>query len=72
MDPILGSNEDFSRLCESAKSLGIRVMLDGVYSHTGDDSVYFNRYGHYPEAGACQGEQPPYYSWYAFQEFPDK
>ncbi len=72
VDPILGSNEDFSRLCESAKALGIRVMLDGVYSHTGDDSVYFNRYGHYPDAGACQGDQSPYYGWYDFQQFPEK
>ncbi len=72
VDPILGSNEDLSHLCESAAALGIRVMLDGVFSHTGDDSVYFNRYGHYPSLGACQGEESPYYPWYIFEEFPDK
>ena len=72
VDPILGSNEDFVRLCESARALGIRVMLDGVYSHTGDDSVYFNRFGHYPGPGACQGESSPYYPWYDFRHFPDK
>ena len=72
VDPILGSNEDLSRLCEKAAELGIRVMLDGVYSHTGDDSVYFNRYGHYPEPGACQGPDSPYYDWYDFQHFPDQ
>lgn len=71
VDPILGSNEDLTRLCRSAKALGIRVMLDGVYSHTGDDSVYFNRYGHYSSLGACQGEDSPYYSWYDFTHFPD-
>ncbi len=72
VDPILGTNEDLTRLCQAARVLGIRVMLDGVYSHTGDDSVYFNRYRHYPDLGACQGEQSPYYSWYDFQSFPDQ
>ena len=72
VDPILGSNEDFERLCRTAESYGIRIMLDGVFSHTGADSVYFNRYGHYPSLGACQGESSPYYSWYDFRRFPDE
>ncbi len=72
VDPVLGTNADLSQLCEKAAELGIRVMLDGVYSHTGDDSVYFNRYGHYPQAGACQGKDSPYYDWYDFKHFPDR
>ena len=71
VDPILGTNEDFERLCEKAEALGIRVMLDGVFSHTGADSVYFNRYGSYPGRGACQGEESPYFDWYEFRRFPD-
>ena len=71
VDPILGSNQDLIRLCEKAGAMGIRVILDGVFSHTGDDSVYFNRYRHYPGDGACQGESSPYYDWYDFQQFPD-
>ena len=71
VDPILGSNRDFTRLCAAAEAMGIRVMLDGVFSHTGDDSVYFNRYGHYPAPGACQGADSPYYPWYDFRHFPD-
>ena len=71
VDPILGSNEDFQHLCERAEKLGIRVMLDGVFSHTGADSLYFNRYGNYPAVGACQGPQSPYYPWYEFKHFPD-
>ncbi|MBR1457698.1 MAG: glycoside hydrolase family 13 protein, partial [Oscillospiraceae bacterium] len=70
-DPILGTNEDFGRLCEAAGALGIRVVLDGVYSHTGADSVYFNRWGRYPARGACQGQDSPYYGWYDFRHFPD-
>ena len=56
VDPFLGNNEDFKRLCQLAKERRIHVILDGVYSHTGDDSVYFNKKGNYEEPGAYQGE----------------
>ena len=72
VDPILGTNEDFERLCREAEGFGIRVMLDGVFSHTGADSVYFNRYRHYPQMGACQGSQSPYFPWYTFHHFNDR
>ena len=72
VDPILGSNEDFEELCRAAETKGIRLILDGVFSHTGADSVYFNRWGHYPERGACQGQDSPYYGWYDFQSYPDR
>ncbi len=72
VDPILGSNEDFENLCEEASRYGIRILCDGVFSHTGADSIYFNRDGHYPAPGACQKEESPYDSWYDFQHFPDE
>lgn len=72
IDPFLGTEEDFKQLVEAAEKLGIRVILDGVFNHTGDDSVYFNKYGHYPSVGAYQSKDSPYYSWYSFQQFPDK
>lgn len=72
VDPVLGTSKDFSRLCERADRLGIRILLDGVFSHTGADSVYFNRFSHYPGPGACQGADSPYYKWYRFSEFPGK
>lgn len=71
VDPVLGTNEDFSKLCRAAKAFGIRVILDGVFSHTGSDSRYFNRNGTYPELGAYQSEKSPYYEWYSFNSFPD-
>ena len=71
VDPILGTNEDFERLAKAAEGFGIRILLDGVYSHTGADSVYVNRYGNYPSVGACQGKKSPYYDWYFFRDFPD-
>lgn len=70
VDPILGTNEDFEHLCKKAEEFGIRLILDGVYSHTGADSVYFNRYGSYPSRGAFQGTDSPYYDWYEFRDYP--
>ena len=72
IDPILGTEDDFSSLVQAAKKQGMRIILDGVFNHTGDDSVYFNKYGHYPSVGAYQSVDSPYYSWYSFQQFPDK
>lgn len=71
IDSMLGTEKDFKSLCESAKKLGIRIMLDGVFSHTGDDSRYFNRYSRYDSVGAYQSEGSPYYSWYKFNSWPD-
>ena len=72
IDPVLGNEEDFSSLCKTAGKYGIKIILDGVFSHTGDDSIYFNRYGTYPDVGAYQSQNSPYYKWYTFQEFPDR
>ncbi len=72
IDPILGTKEDFEHLLNAAKNQGICVILDGVFNHTGDDSVYFNKYAHYPTLGAYQSKDSPYYSWYDFEVFPEK
>ena len=71
VDPLLGTNEDFAALCRDAKKLGISVILDGVFSHTGSDSVYFNKNGRYPEPGAYQSWESRYHDWYSFIHFPD-
>lgn len=66
VDPILGTPEEFRELCDKAQEAGIRVMIDGVYSHTGSDSLYFNKLGNYPSVGAYQSERSSYYPWYTF------
>ena len=71
-DPMLGTEADFKTLCEQAHKRGIRVILDGVYSHTGSDSLYFNREGSFEGLGAYQSEESPYYSWFTFHEFPNR
>ena len=72
LDPFLGTEADFSDLIVSAENQGMKLILDGVFNHTGDNSVYFNKYGEYPSIGAYQSKDSPYYSWYIFKEFPDK
>ena len=72
VDPFLGTNEDLEELFLKAEKMEMRVLLDGVFSHTGADSVYFNKYGRYEGRGAYQGEDSPYYSWYTFAQFPDE
>lgn len=69
VDPLLGTNEDFSSLCLEAHRLGMRVILDGVFSHTGADSVYFDKYSRFGN-GAYSNEDSPYASWYTLA--PDK
>lgn len=64
IDPLLGTKADLTTLCSNAKELGIRIILDGVFSHTGDDSVYFNRYKRYGDGGAFSGSDDKYYNWF--------
>ena len=71
IDPMLGTEEDFRALCREAHARGMRVLLDGVFNHTGSASRYFNADGFYPELGAAQSKDSPYYNWYHFTHWPD-
>ena len=69
-DPMLGTEEDFAELCRAAHARGIKVILDGVYSHTGSNSLYFNREGAFNANGAYNSKESPYHSWYTFHNWP--
>lgn len=69
VDPMLGTEEDFKELCAQAHKKGIRVILDGVFSHTGDNSAYFDQYHHFGN-GAVSNPNSPYRSWYRFSHYP--
>ncbi|QAA35422.1 glycoside hydrolase family 13 protein [Clostridium manihotivorum] len=71
IDPMFGDDNIFKELCGEAKKLGIRLILDGVFSHTGSDSIYFNKQGNYETIGAYQSRQSVYYQWYRFKNYPD-
>ena len=68
IDSMFGTEEDFSELCKKADEYGIKIILDGVCSHTGADSIYFNKYGNYGEGGAYNDENSPYRSWYKIND----
>ncbi len=69
IDPMLGTEEDFKALCDDAHKLGMQVVMDCAFSHTGSDSVYFdkqNRFG----GGAYHDPSSRYRSWYQFTQYP--
>lgn len=71
IDPMFGDEEILKELIEKANKKGINIILDGVFSHTGADSKYFNKFGNYDEVGAYQSKDSKYSSWYTFNDFPD-
>lgn len=72
VDELLGSETDLISLIDNAKKKGIKIILDGVFNHTGDDSLYFNKHGNYNSVGAYQDKNSKYYNWYSFITYPDK
>ncbi len=58
----LGGDAAFAHLAAEAKRLDMHLMLDGVFSHTGDDSLYFQ--------SAKKDPASPYRGWYTFTDTP--
>lgn len=71
IDSMYGDEFIFRNLVSEAGRLGISIILDGVFSHTGSDSVYFNKNSRYPSIGAYQSEASPYFKWYKFTRHPE-
>ena len=72
VDAAFGKEAGLKALIEEAKKYGMGILLDGVFNHTGSDSVYFNKYGTYPSLGAYQSADSPYFPWFEFQSYPDR
>ena len=72
IDETLGTEEDFAELCKKCEEYGIRVILDGVFNHTGSNSRYFNKNGEYESVGAYQSKDSEYFDWYNFSQWPEK
>ena len=64
LDPYVGVDADLKELCDKAHKLGMKVIIDAVFNHTGNDSKYFNEYGNYDSIGAYQSKESPYYEFY--------
>ena len=72
IDNILGTLDDFKELVSKAKEAGIHLILDGVFNHVGADSIYFNKFRNYGDGGAYNDPNSPYFSWFKFENYPDK
>ncbi len=72
IDSTLGTEEDFKKLCHEAGKLGIKIILDGVFNHTGSNSKYFNKNGEYDSLGAYQSKDSPYRDWFCFGKTRDE
>ncbi|MBO5682816.1 MAG: glycoside hydrolase family 13 protein, partial [Clostridia bacterium] len=71
IDKMFGGEEAFDNLIAKAKEKGIRIILDGVFNHTGDDSLYFDKYGKYGGVGAYSDPNSPFFGWYEFSRYPE-
>ena len=64
VDPYAGCNEDLRKLCAIAHQKGIKIILDAVFNHTGNDSKYFNEFGTFDTIGAYQSIYSTYAPFY--------
>ncbi len=72
VDSMFGGDEALDHLISECKKRKMKIVLDGVFNHVGDDSIYFNKYRSFPSLGAYQSTESPYYQWFDFSEYPDK
>ena len=72
VESMFGGEKKFRELIDKAKERNIKIIIDGVFNHTGSDSVYFNKKGRYSNLGAYQSKKSPYFSWYDFYNYPEE
>jgi glycosidase len=71
IDPVLGTEADFKLLVDTLHQHDMRLILDGVFSHVGRNSKYFDFDGKSGGQGAYQTTQSPYFDWFIFNQYPD-
>ncbi len=72
IDEMFGGETAFENLIARANELDIKIILDGVFNHTGDDSIYFDRYGKYGGVGAYSNPESAFRNWFRFREYPNR
>ena len=72
IDSMFGGEAAFEKLIAEAKKRDIYVILDGVFNHTGDDSLYFDRYEKYGKTGAYSNVDSPFREWFRFRNYPNE
>lgn len=70
IDSLLGTEAEFSQFVETLHAQNMRLILDGVFSHVGRNSIYFDFDGKSGGQGAYQTQNSPYLDWFTFDHYP--
>ncbi len=62
IDPMLGTEKDLAELIERLHRNHMHLILDGVFNHVGQDSIYFQ--------SAIKDKKSHYFSWFNFISYP--
>lgn len=63
IDPHFGTEEEFIQLVDTAHAAGIRIMLDGVFNHSGKNFA--------PWLDVCEkGPDSEYFDWFFIKKWP--
>ncbi|WP_448884796.1 maltodextrin glucosidase [Citrobacter telavivensis] len=65
VDPQFGGDPALMRLRLKTQQQGMRLVLDGVFNHSGDSHAWFDRH-HRGSGGACHHPDSPWRDWYSF------
>lgn len=71
VDPHFGGNAALKELVEEAHKKNIKIILDGVFNHTGSKHYWFDREHIYDTDGAYESRESPWHDFYTFLEWPD-
>lgn len=67
VDPQFGGDGALLRLRHNTQQLGMRLVLDGVFNHSGDSHAWFDRHNR-GTGGACHNPESPWRDWYSFSD----
>ena len=65
VDPEFGGDAALLRLRHNTQKEGMRLILDGVFNHSGDSHAWFDRHQR-GSGGACHNADSPWRDWYNF------
>lgn len=67
VDPQFGGDAALLRLRHNTQREGMRLILDGVFNHTGDSHPWFDRHQQ-ASNGACHQPDSPWREWFNFSQ----
>jgi len=67
VDPQFGGDQALLRLRHNTHREGMRLILDGVFNHSGDSHAWFDRHNRGTD-GACHNPSSHWRDWYSFSD----